>query len=84
MPTIKELIKDNTVSFLEYRKGYLYYLLNYAPFTSDGVNRRFPVFYKFAVPISDVGDATFKASDKAIYFMRYIKASLNEGTLVKV
>ncbi len=30
----------------------------------------------FPVPISDIGNATFLASDKAILFMRYIKAWL--------
>lgn len=36
----------------------------------------------FPVPLSDVGDATLHAPDKAIIFMRYIRRAIEEGTLV--
>lgn len=89
---IKDLIKDNTVSFLEYRKGYLYYSIKYQvgtemrPSFSYSGEDEHPIYkkYKFNVPISDIGDATFKATDKAIYFMRYIKKALDEGVLVEI
>lgn len=41
------------------------------------------LFYKtdsgllFAVPIEDIGNATFLAEDKAMLFMRYIRKYLN-------
>lgn len=34
--------------------------------------------FKFPVPVTDIGDATFLASDKASLFMRYIRKHLNE------
>lgn len=58
-PTIKELVKDKKVHFKFYRDGELWYE------TDDG--------FVFPVPVSDVGNATFLAEDKAILFMRYIR-----------
>lgn len=72
---IKDIIKGNTVKFVEYRKGFLYYDV----FMNDTWDT-----YIFPVPIEDCGDATFKCEDKAIYFMRYIRKALEEGTFVKV
>lgn len=60
---IKELV-SGSVHFLEYRKGNLWYTTA-------------PVGFKFPVPIEDIGDATFLASDKGILFMRYIRKHLN-------
>lgn len=65
--TIKELVKDTTVVFVEYRKGNLWYLV---------VDHDF----KFPVPIDDVGDGIFKNTDKALLFMRYIRKHLDETT----
>jgi hypothetical protein len=40
--------------------------------------------YVFPVPLSDIGDATLLARDKAIIFMRYIRAAIADGTFLKV
>lgn len=65
MNSIKDMVKDNKkVRFTFYRKGYLYYK------TECG--------FEFPVPIEDTQDATFKAEDKAILFMRYIRKCINE------
>lgn len=64
---IKDMIKDNTVTFAYYRGGELWYSLPYQG--SD---------FLFPVPVSDVGDATMLAQDKAILFMRYIRKHLKE------
>ena len=53
-----------TVDFTFYRAGHLYYV------TEMGL--------EFAVPIDDIGDATFMAEDKAILFMRYIRKHLEQ------
>ncbi|MFM9826720.1 hypothetical protein [Flavobacterium sp.] len=74
---IKDLIKDNTVQFLEYRKGILWYYID-KPLESGEF---FIKKYKFPAPLEDCGDATFPAVDKAIYFMRYINKAIKEGTL---
>ena len=37
----------------------------------------------FPVPVADVGDATIEATEKAIYFMRWIRQALAEGTMVR-
>lgn len=52
-------IKDKNVHFKYYRDGDLWYE------TENG--------FLFPVPISDIGTATFLATDKAILFMRYIR-----------
>lgn len=62
--TLKELVKDKTVRFMYYRDGELTYQ------TQDG--------FEFPVPISDTGTGTFKAEDKAIFFMRWIRKRLEE------
>lgn len=63
MLTLKELVKDTNVTFVEYRKGNLWYEV-------EGKGFLFPV------PIEDVGDGVFKATDKGLLFMRYIRAHL--------
>lgn len=70
---LKDIIKDNTVNFSCYRAGHLYYNVSY-----DNVT------YEFPIPIEDIGDATFEATDKAIMFMRYIRKAMSDNTLVKV
>ena len=57
-----DMVKDKKVHFSFYREGELWYK------TDDG--------FEFPVPISDIGNATFLAEDKAILFMRYIRKHL--------
>lgn len=62
---IKDMVKDNKkVCFSYYRKGYLYY--------------RTECDFEFPVPINDTGDASFLVKDKALLFMRYIKAHIKQ------
>lgn len=62
---VKDMVTDNKmVTFVCYRKGELIYK------TECG--------FHFPVPISDIGDATFNATDRAILFMRYIKKQIKE------
>ena len=61
--SIKDHIKGEVI-FRYYRAGNLYYE------TESGV--------LFPVPISDCGEATFSAKDKAILFMRYIRKHLSQ------
>ncbi len=58
---IKDYIKGN-VQFVYYKNKELFYI------TENGLT--------FPVPIDDIGSAEFKASDKALYFMRYIRKYL--------
>jgi hypothetical protein len=71
---IKEIVKDNVVSFAKYRQGFAYYTVRVP---SEGVD------YVFPVPLSDIGDATLLAKDKALVFMRYIRQALQDGTFIK-
>lgn len=72
---VKDMVKDGKkVRFVYYRHNELWYE------TECG--------FKFPVDISDTGDGTFLAEDKAMMFMRYIKKaikgaeeSLNQETL---
>ena len=60
MITLKDRVGGNkAVIFVRYFDGNLWYR------TEDG--------FEFPVPISDVGNATFLATDKAMLFMRYIR-----------
>lgn len=70
---IADLIKDNTVAFNRYRKGFLYYTIIYEK-----------EIYEFPVEIEDIGDATFNSVKKAILLMRYIRKAMAENTLVKI
>lgn len=71
---IKEIVKDNEVRFAKYRQGFAYYTVRVP---SAGID------YIFPVPLSDIGDATLLATDKAMVFMRYIRKALEDGTFVK-
>lgn len=60
MKTLKEMVSDNKqVTFKMYRDSELWYT------TECG--------FDFPVPVSDIGNATFNATDKALLFMRYIR-----------
>jgi len=65
--TIKEMVKDDAkVSFQYYRDNALWYQTEVGSFL-------------FPVPIEDIGNATFKAEDRAILFMRYIRRWMKES-----
>jgi hypothetical protein len=55
---LTNLVKG-TVTFMHYAKGELWYK------TESG--------FEFPVPVSDTGDAIFQASDKGMFFMRWIR-----------
>jgi hypothetical protein len=73
---LTELIKNNTVHFDHYRKGFLYYKIK-SPWEQ-------PDWFIFTVPVDDCGDATFPAEEKAIMFLRYIRKAIENGELVRV
>jgi len=54
---IKEIVKVNQVRFAKYRQGYAYYTVRVP---SKGID------YMFPVSLSDIGDATLHATDKAL------------------
>jgi hypothetical protein len=61
---IKEMVKDGkTVAFIYYKDSELWYQ------TECG--------FEFPVPITDTGNATFLARDKAMLFMRYIRKHIS-------
>ncbi|HET9129548.1 MAG TPA: hypothetical protein VFO86_01295 [Terriglobia bacterium] len=63
MRTLKEMVVNNQrVRFSFYRDGQLWYE------TECG--------FRFPVPISDAGTATFLAEDRAMLFMRYIRKQI--------
>lgn len=75
MPTIKELVANTEVHFTHYHDGNLWYEVRYGGTSEDGRDVGVNTF-PFPVPIEDIGNATFKASDKAMLFMRYIRRHL--------
>ena len=66
--SIKDMIKDKTVSFVRYNTGNFIYV------TECG--------FEFPVPLDDIGNARLLAKDRAIMYMRYIRKHLTmmEGT----
>lgn len=68
---IKDIIKDNTVEFVYLKKGIAYYVVKYNN-----------IEYIFPVDLEDLGDGTLYKSDRAIYFMRYIRKALDNNTFV--
>jgi hypothetical protein len=73
MRTLKEMVvNDQKVRFSFYRDGLLWYE------TECG--------FRFPVPTSEAGTATFLAEDRAMLFMRYIRtqlATLEEARLAR-
>lgn len=55
--------KDKTVKFVYYCSGELWYVCE------DG--------FEFPVPIKDTSNGVFKATDKAILFMRYVRQHMD-------
>lgn len=82
MYNIKELVKDNKVRFLYYRKGELWYEVikltrkHESQFTTEDDIYDWEQIFIFPVPIEDTGDGQFNVEDKAIIFMRYIRKYL--------
>jgi hypothetical protein len=69
---ITDIVKNNTVCFVQYRQGVAFY----------GVDVPASGCYLFPVPLDDIGDATLELEDKAIFFMRYIRRAIDEGSFV--
>ena len=63
---IKDLVKGTQVKFLYYRNQELWYEI-------EGKD------FRFAVPVSDTGEATFLPTDKALIFMRYIRKAIENS-----
>lgn len=69
LPGIKDLVKEGyEAQFVRYFDGNLWYKVRYTVSTRDAIQE-----FEFPVPISDIGTATFLASDRAILFMRYMR-----------
>jgi len=71
--SIKDIVKDNTATFLYYRHQHVYYTV-----VVDG-NK-----YCFPIPLDDVADATLNSEEKAMMLMRYIRKALEDKTFVLV
>ena len=73
---IKEFVaKGNTVRFDNFRAGVFYYCVA-SILTGD--------LYEFQVPVEDTGGATFKAEERSITMMRWIRKSIEDKTFIKL
>jgi len=62
--SIKDMVRDGKeIGFVCYRDSQLWY-------------KHLECGFEFPVPIEDIGNATFLATDKAMLFMRYIRKHL--------
>jgi hypothetical protein len=71
MPSIKEIVKNNTARFSFYRSGNIFYTVEVSGQT-----------YQFPVSLEDIGGATLTVEFKAITLMRYIRKAVADGTFV--
>lgn len=73
---IKDFVtKGNSARFDSFRAGVFYYNVANV-ITCD--------LYEFQVPIEDTGGATFKAEERTVTMMRWIRKSIENNTLIKV
>jgi len=73
--TVKEFVTNsNMCHFDSFRNGIFYYNVPHVVSCDR---------YQFQVPIEDVTGVTLLSSDKAITFMRWIRKSIENGTLIK-
>lgn len=79
---LKDLIKNNVVTFDSYRQGFFYYKIHYITGSRGPVT--FSESYQFPVPLDDIGTATLLKQDKAITFMRWIRKAKEDNTLIKL
>ncbi len=68
-----EIVKDNVVRFDRMTKEYAYYNV-----VVDGKT------YQFPVDLSEIGDSTFYAEDKAMLFMRYIRKAMSDKSFIEL
>jgi hypothetical protein len=89
---IKDIVKDNTVTFSHFRDGNFYYTI---PVSNDAAiddtshstqqTTQFAIastVYQFPVPLDDIAGATLLKEDKAMLFRRFIRKALDAGTFV--
>lgn len=68
MKSLKEMVKNNNLArFVNFEKDHLYYA------TECG--------FVFPVPVSDVGDGVFHATEKAMLLMRYIRKQIDKPVI---
>lgn len=58
VPTVVELVKDNSAHFVEFRDDCLWYAIG---------------SFAFPIPISDASGGTFRAAEKSLLLMRWIR-----------
>lgn len=80
IPTLKEIVKDNYVSFDSYRQGHFYY--NTGPVLD--IETKEYVIYQFPIPIEDIGTAAMKSNDKAITYMRWVRKAMDGNMLIEI
>ena len=68
-----DIVKNNTAKFSFLRGDFMYYLVNV-----DGDS------YQFEVPLSDTDDAIFNSEDKATFFMKWIRRSMEKNEFYKI
>ena len=68
-----DIVKDNVVNFDFLRANVAYYKVKV-----DNV------YYRFPVPLEDIGDASLFSEDKAIIMMRYIRRAIESNQFHKI
>ncbi len=73
---VKDFVSNgNFVTFDSFRAGIFYYSVAHKMTLER---------FQFQVPLDDIGSATLFNRDKSIFFMRWIRKSIQDGTFVKI
>jgi hypothetical protein len=75
MLTITELVKNNSAKFVYFRDGNMVYDI------VDDSGKKVATFPVDVTNKSEVGNAAFESSHKAITLMRYIRKAIKEETI---
>src|SRR4051812_32839132 len=86
--SIKNIVKDNRVTFAYFRSGVFYYEVTLKaqsanPELEGKLEGLVYETYQFPVPIEDIGESSLNASDKAILFMRWIRKAIEDKTFIR-
>lgn len=77
--SIKQMVRDDNMAEFEYYfDGNLWYSVTY--YDTDMSHQ----YFKFPVPISDIGNATFNRTERAMLLMRYIRKHLETLEKAKI
>lgn len=78
---LKDFIKNGMCKFSFLRAGRMFYDIEMTELEGTSSTKR---YYRFSIPLDDVGGATFNASERPINLMRWIRKAIDSNELMMV